>query len=218
MTVSFQSLAGGEQQSMKMLADSIFSSLRVSLPGIIESFDPESCTCTVQPALRGQLVDASGNYSSSALPLLVDVPVIFPRGGGCTITFPIAADDECLVIFSDRCIDFWWQNGGVQETVDPRMHDLSDAFAIVGPQSQAKKISGVSTTSIQVRTDDGASFIELKQDGQVNITTSLLTVNGDVKVNGSVTSTGDQTAVGISLTGHTHSGVHKGESTTGGPQ
>jgi hypothetical protein len=26
------------------------------------------------------------------------------------------------------------------------MHDLSDAFCIVGPQSQAKKISGISTT------------------------------------------------------------------------
>ncbi|QCA04112.1 Gp138 family membrane-puncturing spike protein [Pantoea vagans] len=218
MTVSPQSLAGGEQQSMKVLADSIFSSLRVSLPGIIESFDPKSCTCTVQPALRGQLTDSSGNYSSSALPLLVDVPVIFPRGGGCTITFPIAAGDECLVIFSDRCIDFWWQNGGVQETVDPRMHDLSDAFAIVGPQSQAKKISDITTTSVQIRTDDGASFIELKQDGNVNITTALLTVNGDVKVNGSVTSTGDQMAAGISQTGHMHSGVQKGESITGGPQ
>lgn len=218
MTVSHQSLAGGEQQAMKALADSILSSLRVSLPGIIESFDPESCTCTVQPALRGQVADVQGNYSSSVLPLLVDVPVIFPRGGGFTMTFPVRAGDECLVVFSDRCIDFWWQNGGVQETVDPRMHDLSDAFAIVGPQSQAKKISGISTTSVQVRTDDGASFIELKQGGSVNITTPLLTVNGDVRVNGAITSTGDQVANGISQTGHKHGGVQSGGSSSGGPQ
>jgi hypothetical protein len=50
------------------------------------------------------------------------------------------------VIFADRCIDFWWQNGGVQEPVDDRVHDLSDAFCIVGPQSQAQKISGISTS------------------------------------------------------------------------
>jgi phage baseplate assembly protein gpV len=152
------------------------------------------------------------------LPLLVDVPVIFPRGGGFTMTFPVRAGDECLVVFSDRCIDFWWQNGGVQETVDPRMHDLSDAFAIVGPQSQAKKISGISTTSVQVRTDDGASFIELKQGGSVNITTPLLTVNGDVQVHGAISSTGDQVANGISQTGHKHGGVQSGGSSTGGPQ
>ena len=218
MAVTPQSLAGDEQQAMKVLSDTIFSMLRVSMPGIIESFDPIMCTCSVQPALKGQVADALGNFKSAPLPVLVDVPVIFPRGGGCTITFPIKAGDECLVIFSDRCIDFWWQNGGVQEPVDQRQHDLSDAFAIVGPQSQAQKISGISTTSVQVRTDDGRSFIELMQGGNVNITTPLLTVNGNVQVNGTVTSTGDQVAKGISQTGHVHSGVQSGSSQTGGPQ
>jgi len=218
MAVTPQSLAGGEEQTMKTLSDTIFSILRVSMPGIIESFDPIACTCSVQPALKGQVADELGNFKSAPLPVLVDVPVIFPRGGGCTITFPVKAGDECLVIFSDRCIDFWWQNGGVQEPVDQRQHDLSDAFAIVGPQSQAQKISGISTSSLQVRTDDGSSFIELMQGGNVNITTPLLTVNGNVQVNGTVTSTGDQVAKGISQTGHVHSGVQSGSSQTGGPQ
>ncbi|ASN17760.1 translation initiation factor IF-2 [Pantoea ananatis] len=218
MAVTPQSLAGGEEQAMKVLSNTIFSMLRVSMPGIIESFDPIACTCSVQPALKGQGADALGNMKSAPLPVLVDVPVIFPRGGGCTITFPVKAGDECLVVFSDRCIDFWWQNGGVQEPVDPRQHDLSDAFAFVGPQSQAQKISGISTTSVQVRTDDGSSFIELMQGGNVNITTQLLTVNGNVQVNGTVTSTGDQVAKGISQTGHVHSGVQSGSSQTGGPQ
>lgn len=218
MAVTPQSLAGGEEQALKVLSDTIFSMLRVSMPGIIESFDPVACTCSIQPALKGRVADALGNMKSAPLPVLVDVPVIFPRGGGCTITFPVKAGDECLVIFSDRCIDFWWQNGGVQEPVDQRQHDLSDAFAIVGPLSQAQKISGISTTSVQVRTDDGSSFIELMQDGNVNITTPLLTVNGNVQVNGTVKSTGDQVAKGISQTGHVHSGVQSGGSKTGGPQ
>jgi len=200
------------------LYNTIFSMLRVSLPGIVQSFDPATCTCTIQPAIAGQGVDDKGQIQSAPLPLLTDVPVIFPRGGGCTITFPVKAGDECLVVFSDRCIDFWWQNGGVQEPVDPRQHDLSDAFAFVGPQSQAQKISGISTTSVQVRTDDGSSFIELMQGGNVNITTPLLTVNGNVQINGTVTSTGDQVAKGISQTGHVHSGVQSGSSQTGGPQ
>lgn len=123
-----QSQIGGEQQTAQVLADTVSTQLRVVLPGIIQSFDPDSITCTVLPAIKG----SDGNESSD-LPLLVDVPVIFPRGGGCTLTFPVKESDECLLIFSDRCIDFWWQNGGVQEPVDPRQHDLSDAFAIVGP-------------------------------------------------------------------------------------
>ncbi|WP_210459596.1 Gp138 family membrane-puncturing spike protein [Pantoea ananatis] len=218
MPVSLNSQVGSSEHMSSQLYNTIFSMLRVSLPGVVQSFDPETCTCTIQPAIAGQGVDEKGQIQSAPLPLLTDVPVIFPRGGGCTITFPVKAGDECLVVFSDRCIDFWWQNGGVQEPVDPRQHDLSDAFAFVGPQSQAQKISGISTTSVHVRTDDGSSFIELMQGGNVNITTPLLTVNGNVQVNGSVTSTGDQVAKGISQTGHVHSGVQSGSSQTGGPQ
>ncbi|WP_394547210.1 Gp138 family membrane-puncturing spike protein [Pantoea ananatis] len=218
MPVSLDSQVGSSEHMSSQLYNTIFSMLRVSLPGIVQSFDPATCTCTIQPAIAGQGVDEKGQIQSAPLPLLTDVPVIFPRGGGCTITFPVKAGDECLVVFSDRCIDFWWQNGGVQEPVDPRQHDLSDAFAFVGPQSQAQKISGISTTSVQVRTDDGSSFIELTQGGNVNITTPLLTVNGNVQVNGTVTSSGDQVAKGISQTGHVHSGVQPGSSQTGGPQ
>jgi len=196
MSVNPQSLAGGEQQAMKVLSDTIFSMLRVSMPGIIQSFDPIACTCTVQPAISGQVADEAGQFKSSPLPLLVDVPVVFPRGGGCTITFPVKAGDECLVVFSDRCIDFWWQNGGVQEPVDPRQHDLSDAFAFIGPQSQAEVIGNISTSTLQMRTDDGATYIELDPNshavnimapGGLNVTTPLAKFSAAVTINGLLT-------------------------------
>ena len=127
---------------------------------------PDAVTAVVQPAIRSVETDNDGNRVTKNYPLLVDVPVVFPRGGGCTLTFPVKAGDECLVIFADRCIDFWWQNGGVQEPVDDRVHDLSDAFCIVGPQSQAQKISGISTGSAQLRSDDGSTFFELNPTTQ----------------------------------------------------
>jgi len=218
MPVSIQSVIGGEAQAYRALADSVSSTLRVALPGIIQSFDPDTVTCVVQPAIKGSRRDASDQPVSLSLPLLVDVPVVFPRGGGCTITFPVQKGDECMVIFSDRCIDFWWQNGGVQEPVDPRQHDLSDAFALVGPQSQKEKISNISTEALQIRTDEGQAFIELRQSGEVNITSTLLTVNGNLQVNGEIASTGDQVAKGVSQLGHVHGGIQSGSSYTKGPQ
>jgi len=56
MPVSQQSQAGGESQAYKALSDSIFSMVRVSMPGIIQTFDPIACTCTVQPAISGQRI------------------------------------------------------------------------------------------------------------------------------------------------------------------
>ena len=212
MPVSPQSQAGGESQAYKALSDSIFSMLRVSMPGIIQSFDPIAITCTVQPAISGQVADELGNLKSSPLPLLLDVPVVFPRGGGCTLTFPVKSGDECLVIFSDRCIDFWWQNGGIQEPVDPRQHDLSDAFALVGPQSQAQKISAISTTAVELRSDDSDTKISL------NPSTGKITgtAPGGFDLNGlQILPDGRlQLVDGTIVDKHTHGGVQRGGSNT----
>lgn len=164
MPVSARAQEGSESQTLEAYRLAMFGSLRVALPGIIESFDPDTVTCTVQPAIYGQRLSDDSVLVSEEMPILPDVPVVFPRGGGCTLTFPVNPGDECLLVFSDRCIDFWWQSGGVQEPVDPRQHDLSDAFAIIGPQSQANKISGISTSAAQFRSDDGSTYFEINPD------------------------------------------------------
>lgn len=202
MPVALNSQLGSKEQADAQLAQAIMSAMRVSIPGIIQSFDPDAVTAVVQPAIKGAEQDESGAEVSVNLPLLVDVPVVFPRGGGCTLTFPVSEGDECMVIFADRCIDFWWQSGGIQEPVDGRMHDLSDAFCIVGPQSQAKKIGGISTTAAQLRTDDGSAFIEVaaghdvtvktpgkltaSAEGGTEITSPEIILNGNVTINGNL--------------------------------
>lgn len=201
MPASLNSQIGSKEQYDGSLVQKIFSTLKVAMPGVIESFDPDSVTASVRPAIKGYEADAAED-GWIELPLLVDVPVIFPHGGGCTLTFPVSAGDECLLIFADRCIDFWWQNGGIQKPIDPRMHDLSDGFAIVGPQSQAHKISGISTTAAQLRTDDGAAFVEVaaghaitvktpgkltaSADGGTEITSPTIVFNGNVTINGNL--------------------------------
>ncbi|EPG7943976.1 translation initiation factor IF-2 [Enterobacter ludwigii] len=166
MAVSDQTRSGELAETFKSERETTKNQIRVALPGIVQSFDPDTVTAVVQPAIRSVETDNDGNRVTKNYPLLVDVPVIFPRGGGCTLTFPVKAGDECMVIFADRCIDFWWQNGGVQEPVDDRVHDLSDAFCIVGPQSQAQKISSISTGAAQLRSDDGSTFFELNPSTQ----------------------------------------------------
>jgi len=186
--------------------------IQTAMPGIIQSYDAERQTCTVQPAIKGRVESPDGSVASVALPLLVDVPVIFPSGGGMSFTFPVHEGDECLVVFASRCIDAWWQSGGVQEPLAARMHDLSDGFALVGPRSQARKLADVSTTEAQLRSDDGLlcmSFnpatheLIVKAPGGVSFDTPLLHCTGDI------------TAGSISLQHHTHPDAQGGS--TGGP-
>ena len=133
-----------------------------ALPGIFQSFDPEALTAAVQPAIRGEVTGETGAARAVDMPLLVDVPVVFPHGGGYSLTFPIRQGDECLVVFASRCMDAWWQSGGVQSPAEGRMHDLSDGFAIPGPWSQVTKIGSVSASAVQLRSDDGASYVEIE--------------------------------------------------------
>src|SRR5690606_4330979 len=101
-----------------------------------------------------------GEFEELRIPLLLDCPVVFPGGGGVTLTFPIKPGDEALVVLASRCIDSWWQLGGVQGQAEQRMHDLSDGFVLAGVRSQPRRFT-VDTEAAQLRTDDGTALIEL---------------------------------------------------------
>lgn len=132
------------------------------LPGIIRSFDHETQTATVQPAIQQIFVERG----AVTLPLCVDVPVQFPSGGNFVLTFPVAPGDECLLVFSERAIDFWWDRGGVQLPAEYRLHDLSDAFAIMGVRSkpEAARIASVSTSAAELRTKNGTTVLRIDGD------------------------------------------------------
>lgn len=138
--------------------------LWTALPGIIQSFSGGGdfpLTCAVQPAIKVLVRQQDGTIASTPLPMLVDCPVQFPSGGNCSLTFPVAPGDECLVVFASRCIDGWWQSGGVQEQAEIRMHDLSDGFVLLGFRSRPRALSSVSTTATQLRSEDGSTYIEM---------------------------------------------------------
>lgn len=157
---------GGPDEVLRATVDARQSKIQTATPGIIQRFDPVTMTCVVAPAIKGRLADKDGKVSLIALPLLLDCPCQFPSGGGVTLTFPVAAGDECLVVFASRSIDSWHQSGGVQAPVEARMHDLSDGFVILGFRSVPRVLSDISTTAAQLRSDDGATVVELDPTAQ----------------------------------------------------
>lgn len=167
-----------EYEIYKSFADAIKSSIRVSIPGIIQSFDSLNQTCTIQPVIREKVTDLEYSSSWQDLPLLLDVPISIPKAGNFALTFPIKKGDECLVIFSDMCIDGWFSLGGIQNQIEKRRHDLSDCFCILGTYSQPNIIQNYSTNSAQLRNLEGTQYIELKND-EINII-------GNLKINGQI--------------------------------
>jgi len=160
--------------------------LRVAMPGVVTEIQ-DSGRVTVQPAVLENLL-INSTPTPVAIPPLRDVRVVMMRGGGLSITLPVEIGDECLLIFMDMCTDFWEQSGGTQNiqwSLDTlgklrgarRRHDLSDAVAIFGPWNQTRNLSDYSSSSLQIRTDDGNTYVEVIE-GQINVAQNLTVENG----------------------------------------
>ena len=121
------------QQSLKL---DIFRNMNCVKIGQVTSFDPSKKT--IQAAILGKRVLNDGTLAD--YPALVDCPVFTLQGGGGAVQLPIAAGDNCILLFNDRNIDAWYQNGSSAAPYDARCHDISDAIALVGVNSQASDL------------------------------------------------------------------------------
>ena len=226
------------EESLRLALESQQAQIWTALPGIVSGVDLDKQTVSVQPSVQGSVSDAQGNVSNVNLPVLVDVPIVWPRAGGFALTFPIKAGDEVLVVFSSRCIDAWWQSGGVGVAAEARMHDLSDGFAVLAPTSQSKKLSNVSSSNVQLRDEAGTTYVEIAPGGKIkllgatsidlnaptiNIAGSNININGTttqtgaMTMTGQVTQTGGMSIGGVTFGSHKHTGVQTGGGTSGGP-
>jgi hypothetical protein len=214
------------EESLRMALESYASQLWTALPASVVSVNLAAQTVSVQPSIQGSVADPSGNVRLVNLPVLVDVPLVWPKAGGFALTFPVAAGDEVLVVFSSRCIDSWWQSGGIGAPAEARMHDLSDGFAILAPTSQPKKLSNVSSTNVQLRNYAGDTLVEITPDGkanitgasEINLTAPVINLTGTMNLNGQMTqSGGSMTIGGVTFGTHKHTGVQTGGGTSGGP-
>ena len=151
-------LAATETDAASVAAREVQKHIHTSIPGIIQSFDPARQTATVKPAIKRIWVE-DGPID---LPNCVDCPVQFPRGGGLVHTFPVAAGDECLLVFSERAIDAWHSSGGTQEPSEYRLHDLSDGFALMGFSSLPNVIPNFFMGGSEVRTLDGQTVMRIE--------------------------------------------------------
>ena len=111
--------------------------------------------------MKATKLKPDGTRELTQLPVLSDCPIHHMGGGGVTVTHPHKEGDEGIALFCGRSLDAWHQQGGIQSQVDARMHSLSDAIYIPGIRSTPRKLENVSTTSTQMRSDDGKHMFDL---------------------------------------------------------
>ena len=140
--------------------------VHTALPGTIISYDSTLQKATIQPSLKKSYLDGT----TQEMPILNNVPVIFPRAGGASLTFPVVQGDTCLLLFIERSTDLWKSVGGVVAPDDPRKFDLSDAVAIMGLMPFSE--NSLSENNEDVLLTYKNSNIRIKSSGEIQIETA----------------------------------------------
>lgn len=126
--------------------------IETTIPARVVSYDSATQTVTAKPSVSGRYQDSeTGELVPYALPTVANVPVWFPAGAGGSLTFPLAPDDDVLLICASRSLDEW-KSSGAAECVpqDTRRHDLTDAIALPGlrPFARVLNAAAVSPTAL----------------------------------------------------------------------
>ncbi len=163
--------------TLKMQGQNTAEQLNCMRIGIIQSFDAESLTVEVlltDKKLLGLNKDGSQNVRNYAL---INAKVCY-----CSpfMSFPINRGDECVVLFSDRELESWFTTGEPSAPKYSRMHDLTDAVAIIGIRSLPKVIQILADC---LNLFYGQSNIALSESN-INITSPLVQVANLEAMNG----------------------------------
>lgn len=152
--------------AMRFTLRQLLKGVNTCLPGVVVRYDAPSRRASVQPAVAllttdGQLIDR---------PVVADVPVLFPSGGGFALSFPLAPGDPVLLVYSQRGIG-GWKRGYRKAAPDPEsFFSERDAIAIPG--------FGLPGMEASHRIEVDASGISIKSAGRVSIEAPAVLVNG----------------------------------------
>lgn len=123
----------------------IFNTINCHKIGVIESFNESLQTAKIRLIDKRILTSEEGEELKE-YSLLLDCPVFIPKSSNSGFTYPIVSGDTCLVLFNDRDIDNWFEDGNIQRPNTNRTHDLSDGIAIVGIKNKQNKFTDYSNS------------------------------------------------------------------------
>lgn len=154
--------------------ESAILNMHVCLPGIVQSYDDATKTCSVAPAIRKPVPVEDGTTVTEDLPVIQNVPVLVLGSPAITVEVELTKGDSVLLVFCDFSPAAWRGNGNVSDPPDLRKHGPAYPVAIPwmrprgGPSSDEKSTIGkaggvrVHFKASTVEVGGGGDFVALK--------------------------------------------------------
>lgn len=133
----------------------------VSIPGTIVSYNSTTKRCRVKPAIN-ILLTTGDTLSPSEI---VNVPVLWPSGGGFSLLSPLPVGSPVEIKFSQRGITKFKESFS-QADPGNGMFDKEDAHVI--PSYGGLSVTPATEDGISMQSEDGTNYIFV-EDGNVKI-------------------------------------------------
>lgn len=152
--------------------ENAMSEIHTAFPAQVLRYDASKQCADLQPVIKKKFRDDS----TLPMPVLHNIPIIFPSSGGAMLSFPVNENDTMLVICCERSIDYWLSSDGSQiDPEDTRKFNMSDAVAIPGLYTFSKNLHP-DENNITLKYLDGK--ISINNDSSLNlVTNSKLNIN-----------------------------------------
>lgn len=197
---------------LKFSANTIKKQIEKVAPAKILKYDRKTNRATVQ------ILNYSIASTGEKLPRqpIADIPVSIFGGGGFCLGFPIKEGDIGLLIAADGNISVFKKLLQMFTPATYEKHRYEDGifFPLI---LNGQIFSSTDENNLLISSIDGTTKISMSEE-KITITAPQTIVDGDLKVNGTVTSSVDVLSAGISGKSHTHTGVQTGTGNTGAPQ
>src|SRR5215813_4439197 len=134
-------------QLIKHGIDNRLLDVHTALIAKVESYDAEKQIVDVAPVLKCRIKTKDGYWINENLPILCDVPVLFPRAGGYFLSFPIKPGDFIQLIFNEVSIEEWLNDKASSLPCNQRF-TLEGAIAIPGVYPLSKTLADAHKTNL----------------------------------------------------------------------
>lgn len=175
--------------------------VHVALPARVERFDSAKQVADVQPLLLVPLIDEDGTETAERLPAITNVPVVFPRGSGFHLVFPLAVGDNVMVVFCERSLDLWKSRGGEVNPIEQTLHSLKGAVCYPGLYPNTDPVPSFPSNKLVVGKDGVAHRPAARKDDAVKVTIPAGTVIVSVSGGGGSPAVGVLNPSDIDITG-----------------
>lgn len=163
---------------VKALVKEQINNMHTALPGEIVSIDKETGLVSVKPKAQMRFT----NGKTLEFPIISGVPIVMSQSTNSqsAIIFPVNVGDQCLLIFSEQALDYWFETGTTNSQVK---YGLSGAIAIPG-------LLRTQTDMFKEAIEKDAIIVKHKNTS-ITLSNAGIAIRGDISVEGNLLINGE---------------------------